>query len=211
MSKFTSLKFQPDQAFKSIVKFRTLLQKSELSEKEDLLPFFERHPQLVLLAGLYSPEINVPEKYAKELILFGKFRCDFAVGDAKTPHFCLIEFEDARRNSIFKPKTGRISPEWGARFEHGYSQVVDWFYILDDQRGTAQIRDHFGSPKIDYIGLLIIGRRRFLDQSLQDRLDWRTNHTIVHSKKIHCLTLGELYETLAEKLRGWDYEIEPLK
>ncbi|HLF32907.1 MAG TPA: Shedu anti-phage system protein SduA domain-containing protein [Cyclobacteriaceae bacterium] len=65
-------------------------------------------------------------------------------------------------------------------------------------------RDHiklaFGKNKINYEGLLIIGRSKYLDSSKRKRLDWRNENLILNSKKIYCFTYDELYSALHDKL-----------
>jgi hypothetical protein len=71
---------------------------------------------------------------ATELSLFGDYACDAASGDSKANAFTLIEFEDANEYSIFKKAAqGRSVRAWATRFEHGFSQLVDWAWRLADE------------------------------------------------------------------------------
>jgi hypothetical protein len=46
--------------------------------------------------------------------------------------------------------------------------------------------------------LLVIGRDKYLtNQGLRDRMNWRTDHVVIASKKFHCITFDKLYEDLA--------------
>ena len=56
--------------------------------------------------------------------------------------------------------------------------------------------NRFRSSKIDYMGLLVIGRDESLDLNERRRLEWRRQNTVVNSKHIHCLTYDELCEDL---------------
>jgi hypothetical protein len=114
----------------------------------------------------------------------------------------LIEFEDGKSNSIFKKKKGKYQKEWSNRFEHGYSQIIDWFWKLDDLRQSVTFEDKFGVRDIDFEGILIIGRSASLNNILdQKRFKWRRTHTIIQSKKIHCVTYDELLEDLKQQIK----------
>ena len=120
-----------------------------------------------------------------------------------------VEFEDARPNSIFKKS--KPTPEWSPRFEHGFSQIVDWFYTLSDISQTKLFRDFFGTDLADYCGLLVIGRDAFLTDAMQARLRWRSQNTLIGGRPISIITFDqllrnfrgrvELYASAAKKKR----------
>ena len=116
--------------------------------------------------------------------------------------YSFIEFEDAQPDSIFKIMKSKSTSEFGSRFEHGYSQIIDWFNILNNMQDNAEFEVRFGSRKINYCGILIVGRSAHLRRGNHDernRLLWRQNHVVVNSKQILCLTFDELYEKLKDK------------
>jgi PIN domain len=47
-----------------------------------------------------------------------------------------VEFEDANEKSIFN-KTSKLVPEWSRRFEHGFSELVDWILWIENSKETA--------------------------------------------------------------------------
>ncbi|MEQ8960543.1 MAG: DUF4263 domain-containing protein [Coleofasciculus sp. C2-GNP5-27] len=57
-------------------------------------------------------------------------------GDSVKKAYCFVEFENADSNSIFVDKPGKSSPEWSSRFEKCFSQIIDWFWKLDDLEKT---------------------------------------------------------------------------
>ena len=59
---------------------------------------------------------------------------------------------------------GPFLAEWGRGFEHGFSQIVDWFWKLDDQSRTNEFRNRFGAPDARLSEMLVIGRNGFLPQ-----------------------------------------------
>ena len=172
-----------------------------------LQEFFSSNPDLLLLAGdCFGPGSFAPAAYKCEFSIFSEFRADFAVANAAKDKFLFIEFEDAKRGSVFKAKTSGSSTtsyEWSKRFEHGYSQVVDWHYRMDDMSGTSRLEEAFGVPNIDYDGLLVIGRDHFIREAGGvARLRWRKDKTIINSRRIHCLTFDALLSEIAGRLQA---------
>lgn len=126
--------------------------------------------------GAIFPEIALATEIAFEFPFFGDFKADLLLGNKGARKFCVVEFEDGRRDSIFKNQPARGNPEWSPRFEHGFSQLTDWFYNLDDFKGTKGFVKTFGDGHIKFFGLLIIGRSASLDAARRSRLDWRTEN-----------------------------------
>ena len=61
---------------------------------------------------------------------------------------------------------------------------------------TPDMEARFGKRSIRYTGVLLIGRDQHLLPGEQLRLDWRTEHVIVNSKQIFCVTYDQLLEDL---------------
>ncbi|MHC5541476.1 Shedu anti-phage system protein SduA domain-containing protein [Singulisphaera rosea] len=177
----------------------------ELKEREHILPFFARHEHLVALMGTYNPRIENFDRIAFEFDIFGDHTADVAVGDSKTHQYCFVEFEDATATSIFK-KTGRKTTlEWSDRFNHGCSQVIDWILWLENMKRTDPYLGRFGVPEIQYAGLVVVGRDKYVDAPLlQQRLLWRSEHVVVCSRKLHCITFDQLYADLDTRLKIWN-------
>ncbi|MBS9994654.1 MULTISPECIES: Shedu immune nuclease family protein [Vibrio harveyi group] len=179
---------------------RLLSSKSEIGETE-LLNFFKTRSQLILLMGRVVA-IDAPEKYNDELPIIGKFRADFVVADKSQSSFAFIEFENAKENSIFNKVLNRKTSvyPWSARFEHGYSQVIDWYLHLAANDNSVNMQSEFGSFSIRYYGALIIGRDSYLAKSdCRERFARRVDKTLVDSKHISCYTFDELYEAMEEQ------------
>jgi len=144
MKNFEALQFDLNKCIKEINDLKTLLNtKRELSEKNDILPFFKQRKHLSAI-GSFNPNISLYDKIAYEFDIWGDFKTDVAVGDSQFKAYCFIEFEDAKQNSVFKKVGNKSTTEWSHRFEHGLSQLVDWFYKLEDQRATRGFRTKFG-------------------------------------------------------------------
>lgn len=186
---------------RELADFRELLDRQGgLSERDEVLPFFKTHRHIAALIGAYNPRINRFDRIASEFDLFGDYTCDLAIGDSTSHNFCFVEFEDASPNSVFIKKRGKATPEWSPRFEHGFSQILDWFRILEDQQRTAQFKARLGAETIQYLGLLVIGRRQFLDDAQYQRMRWRSEQVAVGARQVHCITFDELFQTLSLKL-----------
>jgi hypothetical protein len=187
---------------KELAEFGKLLDdKGALSERDDILPFFKAHKHLATLVGSYNPNINRFDRVATEFKLFGDHACDLVIGDSVSHNFCFVEFEDATPRSIFRTKKGRSTPEWSPRFDHGFSQILDWFLILEDQRRTGLHKSLFHADVIQYIGLLVIGRRKDLSDGQHERLVWRSEQVRVGPRQVHCITFDDLYDSLALKVK----------
>lgn len=194
MKNFQTFEFDPVLCRQELDKLRHLLNtKAELSEQRDLSPLFRESENLTALMGNLHPGITRADRIAQEYDLFGDFVCDFAVGDSNRNAYCFIELEDAKRNSIFTKGT-RATSEWGRRFDHGFSQIADWLYKLDDEEKSYAYEDRFNARSIDSMSMLIIGRSDFLSSSEQRRLRWRERHVVVHSQQVRCLTYDELFQ-----------------
>lgn len=201
MSQLTSLKFDLVKFKIELLEFQDLLSSNnDLRERADILPFFKERPFLSL--GISWLGNVLPESYAHEFSLWGKFQSDLVVGSTSKHHFFFVEFEDATKDSIFKKVSQKSTSEFSSRFEHGYSQIVDWFYILNDLSKTRQYETAFGHHSIKYDGILIVGRSHFLNEKYDEtqRLSWRMNHTIINSKRVLCYTYDELCQSLIEIL-----------
>ena len=206
MIHMTDAAFDLDAASKAIEELHSFLadhQEIEETGPQGLQQFFLKRPSLLLLAGeCFGPQSFVASAYASEFSIFRDFRADFAIANKERDKFLFIEFEAAKRDSIFSVKhTGKstISYEWAKPFEHGYSQLVDWHYLMDDMERTSRFQEHFGANEVSYDGLLVIGRDSFVKEAGgHHRLRWRKDKTVVNSRRLHCLT----FDALANELQG---------
>lgn len=194
-----------NRCFFELNKFDRLLSEYELKESSDILPFFRENLHLSAYIASYVPEIARFDRIKHEFTFFGDFRADLVVGDSVNKAYCFIEFEDATRTSIFINKKGRSTPVWSPRFERGFSQIVDWFWKIDDFKNTVQFRSVFGSETIEVYGMLIIGRDSFLTDIDKARLNWRSNKVVVDSRKIICITFDELARDIRDRLSLYPY------
>jgi hypothetical protein len=168
-----------------------------------LQEFFTSRPNLLLLMSrAFCPGLH-PAAFLPECSIFHEFRADYAVANKERSKFLFVEFENAKKYSVFAKKAetdGHTSYQWSKTFEHGFSQVVDWYFRLDDYGRTSKIEEHFGASKIDYVGILVLGRDHFIKQAgLTQRFEWRRKYTAINSQGLHCITFDEL----AQELKGY--------
>lgn len=175
----------------------------ELSERNDILPFLKTNLNLASLIGHYNPLILQPNVLKAELEIFGDYTCDLVVGDKETGQFCFVEFENATSDSLFKQIGTKGTPDWSPRLERGFSQIIDWFYLLADNQKTQQFRSFFSTDLAHYCGLLVLGRDGFLTDDLQHRRRWRSQNTLVAGRHIYIQTFDELLRVLREKVANF--------
>jgi len=197
---FQRLSLNVAHALEDLDAFDALLgAKDALDERADILPFFTAHPHLTLCFGFYNARMARLDRLAYELSLFGMFRPDIIVGDWQRKAYCFVELEDAKPGSIFHA-TGRRTSAWASRFQRGFSQVVDWFWLLDAQQDTPTFEAQFGRRSIQASGVLVLGRDHFLDAADRQRFEWWRDHVIVASRAVVCLTYDQLARDFRERL-----------
>ena len=197
MKQFNPFVFDKTAYERELTQYRTFLQtKRNLSENKDILPFFKQNQQVSSQMGRsFMSDLFPIDNIAFEYDLFGDFVCDLVLGNQKTQSYCFVEFEDASENSIFTTKKGKYQSVYAPRFEQGHSQAVDWFYKIR-HASPYDLQERFGSDRINYYGMLVIGRSHFLTERKINRYKWRKRHVLVDSKFIIILTFDELLQML---------------
>lgn len=201
MKNFIDHSISIQECMDQINKFEALLaSKPKLQERKEILPFFRKNRHLAAFLGTSIPDIANPDRVANEYDIFGDFACDLAVGDSKSKTFLLVEFEDAKPESLFITKKGKETPEWAPRLEHGLSQVVDWFWKINDMEKSDDYENRFGARHVAIHGLVVVGREQSLKPREKARLKWRQDHTVIHSKKVSVITFDRLASDLRYRL-----------
>ncbi len=163
--------FDPAAFEKELAELGSLLtSKADLSELNAIQPLFKRCKHLTAYMGTFAPNIGPATEICFEYDFFGDFKADLLLGNREAKEFCVVEFEDGAEDTIFKKQAKRKNPEWSARFEHGFSQLADWFYNLHDFKNTEGFASTFGTGHISFVGLLVMGRNSGLDDSKRSRL-----------------------------------------
>jgi hypothetical protein len=202
MRTLESVKLDADALSADLSALESLLAGSkDLKERDHILPFFKQHPHLCAAIGLTNSAVELPDRWASELDLFGDFVCDAAAGDSEANAYTLIEFEDALENSIFaKLAKGKSMRRWSWRFERGMSQLVDWAWRLSAEGGSsAALRRIFGDDNPAIHLLLIVGRDAGLRADDLTRLRWRTNHTFLGQFRVSCFTFDGILNSIRRR------------
>jgi hypothetical protein len=193
--------FDPKRCSQEVVERRRWLGRhAQLEERKQIQPFFRQRPHLAAFLGCYSPSIIRFDRLAFQYPLFGDITCDVAVGDSVKNAYCFVEFEDAGPNSLFVKQGKKATREWSPRFDHGYSQIIDWCYKLADMAKSDDFAARFGARSIRYTGTLVSGRDQYLQPGEKDRLEWRRNNVVVASQHIQCVTFDGLLDDLLGRL-----------
>ena len=196
MKHFDTLVFDQQAYERELAEFEQLLiNTTTLYEQADILPFFRARKHLSARISRIVTGLNQIDRIAYEYDLFGDYVCDLVIGNSLTNDYCFVEFENATAESIFTKKKGRYEPYYTCRFEQGYSQVADWFYQLSDV-SESQMTKRFDKPRINYYGVLIIGRSAFLSDNEKKRLIWRKRNFVISSQHIQIYTFDELFTAL---------------
>jgi hypothetical protein len=199
MIKMTEATFEIAKCESDLKAFEVLLQnpKEELGETI-LLKFFREHPNLILLMGKI---VLSPRFYMDEFNLFNEFYPDFGIADKSKESFVFVEFEEAKQFSIFGENVNKssIRHEWGIKLERGFSQIINWFYRLEDYKRTNKYKEHFEGKEIKYWGILVVGRDEFIPPGSSERIEWRFDRVRVDLKQVHFYTYDGLYRELKNK------------
>ena len=205
MGKFERIRLNLIQLRAELNEFQQFLNSAtRLKEWEQIAPFFKPRKHLVAALGFMHAGIGLPNRVSTELSLFGDFACDAASGDTEsdsTP-FLLVEFEDATERSVLgNAAGGRMIKPWSPRFDHGFSQLVDWAWRLScEPQGSPAFRRIFGvnDPSIHF--LLLAGRDADLDDDDKARIRWRANSVAFGAYRMSCLTFDAALNTLRRRL-----------
>jgi hypothetical protein len=199
MTPWRNITFNPEQARLELTKFDQFLNEHpELSENE-VRSFLNQCPQLIASLGQFNGSADRIDRWAPELDLLGKHACDYVVGYSRRAAYVLVELEDATPTGVFKPTP--VTPYLTDRFNHGFSQIVDWLCLLDGQQSTPQFQSYWGTAvPPQFVGLLIVGRRAPLSAEDCQRLEWRNTKVKVNSHSVLSMTYEDLVERLADRL-----------
>jgi hypothetical protein len=200
VKQFKTVAFDRTVASKELSDFKNLLDSKQwLSETDDVQKLFKPRDQLSALVGFYNTYITFPDMVGNELVLQGDYRCDLVIGQRSTQSFCFVEFEDAEEFSIFE-KSDRAHRPFSRRYEHGFSQLVDWCYKISDMRKTIDCEDIFECREPHFVGLLVMGRSSTLSKPETRRFSWRGKYMTVAGHPIFSVTFDELYKHVYERM-----------
>lgn len=205
MKEFESFTFSPQACRQELDALQELLQQeNDLPERKLVLPFFRQRQHLSAFIGTYHTYISRFNRIAYEYDIFGDFTADLVIGDSQAGYYLFVEFESAQDDSLFRKQGSKATPEWSPKFEHGFSQIIDWFWKLNEMEASREFQRRFSPEYVGYEGILVIGRSEKLELRERDRLRWRREQIKVSGKTVHCVTFDELYEHLNNKLQIYE-------
>ncbi len=203
MRSFASLTLDTSILSSNLTELEALLaSEPHLKERDQVIPFFKARAHLIAALGLANNAVELPDRWAHELDLFGDFACDVAAGDSEANAFTLVEFEDAQEYSIFlRLQEGKAMKRWSPRFEHGFSQLVDWAWrISAEGESSAAFRRVFGNDNPAIHLLLVIGRDADLTKDDLTRLRWRAKQTSLGQFRMSCFTFDGILQSVRRRL-----------
>ena len=203
MRTFASLILDASALSDNLTEFEALLSsEARLKERDQVIPFFKARPHLYAALELANSAVELPDRWAHELDLFGDFACDIAAGDSEANAYTLVEFEDAQEHSIFsRLQAGKTMKRWAPRFEHGFSQLVDWAWrISAEGESSAAFRRVFGDDNPAIHLLLVVGRDADLTKDDFTSLRWRAKHTSLGQFRMSCFTFDGLLQSIRRRL-----------
>ncbi len=163
MSKdFTDVAFNHGQFKKELDQFRDLLTAKKIIDEREIQELMKASLHLTAYIGTTFGSIGVAKQVAYEFQIMGDFSADIVLGN-REKQFCVVELENGDPDSVLEKVGKKATKEWSRRFEHGFSQIVDWFCHLDDFKKTDRFHKSFGYGHIDFIGILLVGRNEGLD------------------------------------------------
>lgn len=179
---------------------RWLAARDEFGESEVVAELRDRL-DLCLLIQLAVAR-GSPDRFKFEFTIQGAFRADLVVGCMARAHFVMVEFEGARRNSIFSRGRARL-PAWAPELEHAFGQVCDWTWAKNDSQKSDLYRAAFGLEHMSETYLIVCGRSSFLDPVAQSRLHWRSTKTTIASCPILIWTYDHFCSHAESSLDSW--------
>jgi hypothetical protein len=194
---FTEVTFDPRRFQTELDNFRGFLSSKKQFGEREVHDLLKSSPHLTAYIGTTFGTIGVAKLVAYEFEILGDFAADVVLGN-REKQFCFVELEDGHPESVLAKVGKKATKEWARRFEHGFSQIVDWFCHLDDFKKTDRFHKNFGYGDVGVVGLLLIGRSDGLDADDIRRLRWGTHNVLVNSHHVFCMTYDDLYTELSE-------------
>ena len=179
MKQFNRIRFEQDAGEKGTRRLQVAPERSDqtrLRKRDDILPFFAAREQLIALMGTYNPKIENVDRIATEFDIFGDHAADLAVGDTKEHQYCFVEFQRCYENKHLQKEGKQSDPRMVRSIRSRLSQIIDWILWLENQKHTVSYTQRFGVGEIQFVGLLVVGRDRYLTEpSLKQRLTCAVN------------------------------------
>jgi hypothetical protein len=205
MSALNSISFDLATAAKELKSFKMWFASVEFVGEKIIVDEIRSRPQMACLLGA-GLGLSAPNLIKFELHLKGMFRTDLVLGNDELRQFGLIEFEDAKANSIFKKGTKQYR-YWSPRIEHGFSQIIDWAWVRSDHPNDTVLVTGFGGRMRTSAYAVVCGRTASLrNETERKRFDHRRDSLKVEGHPALVLTYDDmvgLMENNLSALNSW--------
>lgn len=156
-------------------------------------------PQMACLLGSVL-NIPAPDLIAFELTMKGIYRTDLVLGNHAARTFGLIEFEPAKKTTLFKKGTKQYR-YWGSGLEHGFGQIIDWAWVRDDHPNDTVLENSFGGKIKKSAFAVIAGRDDGIVGPLeQSRFEYRRNLVAIGGHSAQIMTYDDMVRKMDEVL-----------
>jgi hypothetical protein len=148
MSQLRSIKFDVRKAERELKTFERFLQRHAFFKERKVVAVLKKCPHLCCLVGPLVAGLPVPNVYKFEFQIQGLFAADLVIGNLDSQLFVLVEFEGGEKNSLFGPKSTIQVRDWSRHTGHGFGQLIDWGWAIDDARNNVALKNAFGCEQI---------------------------------------------------------------
>lgn len=205
MSQFLKIALDFTRAEKELVEIKEFLDRNATFQEWQITAELKKRPHVSCLIGSLIAGVPRPDVYKFEFQLLGVFRADLVVGSSREGRFVFVEFEGGEKTSLFDRGTIQMR-DWSHQMEHGFGQLVDWAWAIQDGNNTRILRNAFGCDIAAAASVLVCGRKAYMDATEQSRFDWRTHNIRLGGMPSTCMTYDRLvsfFETTIEAIKSY--------
>jgi len=188
------------------VEFRKFLQNNATFSERDVVAQLKKRQHLSCLIGSMPAGVKRADVYKFEFQIQGVFRADLVVGNLQQKTFVFVEFEPGQDTSLFGRHQTNQMRDWSRQLEHGFGQLVDWAWAIQDTSHTTIFKNSFGCDDLSAFYLLVCGREAAMNSTEKKRLFWRGQNIFLNGKIAACVTYDGLllmFETTLEAIKSY--------
>src|SRR6516165_10651295 len=132
------------QAESELSDYKRFLQDHLTFSEKEVVAHLKKRCHLCCLIGSMIAGVPRANVYKFEFQIQGAFRADLVVGNSDRKRFVLVEFESGGKNSLFGPKQTNQMRDWSNEIGHGFGQLVDWGWAIDNEGNSQILKNNFG-------------------------------------------------------------------
>ncbi len=202
MSLFQKLDLDYGRAETELTELTVFLRDNTLFKETTILQELKKRPHASCLIGSMIAGAPKPDLYKFEFTLLGAFRADLVIGTSRTRRFVFVEFEGGGASSLFGPKGTAQMRDWSHEFEHGFGQLVDWAWAINDAKRLPTLQSAFGCDIAGSVSLLVCGRDSQMDAAERQRFDYRSEKISIEGTITTILTYDGLIAFLRDQIEA---------